>query len=140
MSTNVPSQGLVLGSKLYDRVKFTVQILLPALATFYTLLSGLWGLPDVKEVVGTLTGLAFFLGTITHISSANYTPPVTTGTPVGTFVVSETPEGKKTVRLDLDKDPEAFIGNEAITFNTAREDAGFTAVDDPNAPREENLS
>ncbi len=120
MSTPSSSSGFVLGSKLYDKVKFFVQIVLPATATLYTVLAALWGWPDTKEVVGSLTGIALFLGTVVHISSANFTAPPTEGTPIGNFTVTEHPDGTKTINLgELNQDPANIADGEVISFHKA---------------------
>lgn len=59
-------------NKTYDILKFIAQIVLPALATFYVTIAGLWGLPLSKEVSGTIMAVDTLLGTILMISSSNY--------------------------------------------------------------------
>lgn len=61
-----------LDSKAYDRLKWIVQILAPAVATLYVALAAIWGLPHVEAVVGTITALTTFAGTVLHISSATH--------------------------------------------------------------------
>ena len=59
-------------NKTYDILKFIAQIVLPALATFYVTIAGLWGLPLNKEVSGTIMAVDTLLGTVLMISSSNY--------------------------------------------------------------------
>lgn len=61
-----------MSNKLYDVLKWVAQILLPAIATLYFALAGIWNLPYGEEVVGTITAIDTFLGVILGISSANY--------------------------------------------------------------------
>lgn len=61
-----------MSNKTYDRLKFLVQIFLPALAALYVGLSELWGLPSALEVAGTITLLTTFLGVLLRVSSNNY--------------------------------------------------------------------
>lgn len=61
-----------MSNKVYDVLKWTAQILLPALATLYFALAGIWNLPYGEEVVGTITALDTFLGIVLGISSAQY--------------------------------------------------------------------
>lgn len=61
-----------LSNKTYDVLKWIAQILLPALATFYFALAGIWGFPFGEQIVGTLTAVDTFLGVILGISSAQY--------------------------------------------------------------------
>lgn len=59
-------------NKTYDKLKFITQIILPALGTLYFALAQIWRLPLSEEVVGTITVVITFLGTILQISSSNY--------------------------------------------------------------------
>ena len=59
-------------NKTYDKLKFITQIILPALGTLYFALAQIWILPLSEEVVGTITVVITFLGTILQISSSNY--------------------------------------------------------------------
>lgn len=59
-------------NKTYDILKFIAQIVLPALATFYVTIAGLWGLPFPKEISGTIMAVDTLLGAILMISSNNY--------------------------------------------------------------------
>ncbi len=61
-----------LSNKAYDILKWIAQILLPALATLYFALAGIWGFPFGEQIVGTLTAIDTFLGVILGISSAQY--------------------------------------------------------------------
>lgn len=62
----------MLNNKIYNALKWLVMIVLPALATFYTTLGGIWGLPYVEQIPATLTALATFLGAVCMISSKVY--------------------------------------------------------------------
>lgn len=61
-----------MSNKVYDVLKYIAQIVLPALATLYFALAGIWGLPYGEEIVGTITAVDTFLGVILKISSNNY--------------------------------------------------------------------
>ena len=61
-----------LSDKAYNILKWIVVIVLPALATLYAALGGIWGLPLVTEITGTITAVDTFLGAILMISTANY--------------------------------------------------------------------
>ena len=56
----------------YDGCKFVAQIVLPAVATFYFTIAGIWGLPYGEQVVGTITAVDTFLGVILGISTSQY--------------------------------------------------------------------
>lgn len=61
-----------MNNKTYDVLKYVAQIVLPALGALYFALSQIWGLPYGEEIVGTITALDCFLGTILGISTAVY--------------------------------------------------------------------
>lgn len=61
-----------MSNKMYDRLKWFCQIIIPAIATFYFALAEIWNWGHVEEVVATLTALDAFLGVILGISTANY--------------------------------------------------------------------
>lgn len=62
----------MLPDKVYDVLKWIVQLLLPAIGTLYFTLAGLWNLPYAEAVVGTITAVDTFLGAILMISTAQY--------------------------------------------------------------------
>ena len=61
-----------MSDKLYDILKWIAQIVLPAIATLYFALASIWGLPYGEQIVGTITAIDAFLGTILGISTAQY--------------------------------------------------------------------
>lgn len=61
-----------MSNKVYDALKAVCTIFLPATATLYASLSGIWGLPLAKEICGTLAAVELFIGAIIGISSAAY--------------------------------------------------------------------
>ena len=61
-----------MSNKVYDVLKWIALILLPAIATLYFALSGIWGFPYGEEIVGTITAIDTFLGVILGISSNTY--------------------------------------------------------------------
>jgi hypothetical protein len=61
-----------ISNKTYDILKWIAMLLLPALATLYLALAGIWSLPYGEEVSGTIMALDTFLGVILGISNAQY--------------------------------------------------------------------
>lgn len=61
-----------MSDKVYDALKFTAQVVLPALGTLYFALSSIWGLPYGEQVVGTITAFDCFLGAVLGISTYQY--------------------------------------------------------------------
>ena len=61
-----------MSNKVYDVMKWIVTIVLPAIGTLYFVLAGIWGFPYGEEIVGTITAIDTFLGSILMISTAKY--------------------------------------------------------------------
>lgn len=61
-----------MSDSVYDKLKFLAMIVLPAIATLYFTLAGIWGFPYGEQIVGTITAIDTFLGVILGISTANY--------------------------------------------------------------------
>ena len=61
-----------MSNKMYDALKWIALVFLPALATLYFALAGIWGFPYGEEIVGTITAADTFLGVLLGISSAQY--------------------------------------------------------------------
>ncbi len=59
-------------NKVYDVLKFFAQICLPAIATLYISLAGIWNLPYGQEVGATIMAIDTFLGVLLGISSIQY--------------------------------------------------------------------
>lgn len=63
---------LMLSPGVYDKLKLSVQVLLPGLSTLYFALGGIWGFPEVEKVIGTIAALTVFLGSLVAISHKRY--------------------------------------------------------------------
>lgn len=61
-----------MNNKAYDVLKYIAQIVLPAVATLYFALAGIWGFPYGEEIVGTITAVDTFLGVLLGISATSY--------------------------------------------------------------------
>lgn len=61
-----------LPDKMYNVLKWLTMIVLPALATLYFALSGIWGFPYGEQVVGTIAALVTFFGVVLGVSTAQY--------------------------------------------------------------------
>lgn len=59
-------------NKTYDILKYIAQIVLPALATLYLALAGIWDLPYGEAISGTVMAIDTFLGAVLMISSVKY--------------------------------------------------------------------
>ncbi len=112
--------AVVLSSTTYDKLKPTVQIVMPALASLYFSLGQIWGFPAIEEVIGTIAVLTTFLGTILGISTKRYND--SDAAYDGKMVVTQDPGGVKNVTLDLgDTDPESLIDMKKVSFKVQNE-------------------
>lgn len=70
-----------LSNKAYDILKYIAMILLPALGTFYFAIAKIWQLPYATEIVGTISAVDAFLGTLLQISTNKYNAENAVGLP-----------------------------------------------------------
>ena len=61
-----------LSDNVYNIFKYIAQIVLPAVATLYLAVAGIWNLPYGEQISGTVMAIDTFLGVLLGISSANY--------------------------------------------------------------------
>lgn len=61
-----------MSNQIYDVLKFIAQIVLPAVATLYTTVANIWGLPLATEVGATIMAVDTFLGAVLMISTGRY--------------------------------------------------------------------
>ena len=105
--TPTASTTSLLTNKSYDVLKWIVQIVLPAIGTLYFALASIWGLPYGEQVIGTITAVSLFGGTVLKLSNKTYSGD-------GTLVVD--PDDNENMRLVLDATPEELAAKKAITF------------------------
>lgn len=106
-----------LNQAAYDKLKWFVQVVLPAFGALYFGLSDLWGLPYALQVVGTASVVAVFLGAILGISSMNYKKQ---NEPNGGFIQQtgvDPDTGIPDLGLTLTKLPEELLGKKTITLH-----------------------
>lgn len=96
-----------LKGKLYDVLKYVALIVLPALATLYFVLAGIWGFPAVDQIVGTISAVDTFLGVILQLSSNAYSKGIEQG---GELHVNK---GQLLFQLDEDKTDIAKLGDKS---------------------------
>lgn len=61
-----------MSNQTYDLLVWIAQIVLPGMGTLYAALAGIWGFPYGEQIVGTITAVDVFLGTLLKISNAQY--------------------------------------------------------------------
>lgn len=62
--------------KIYDILKWVALIMLPAFATLYTALAGVWGFPFAEEIPATITAIDLFIGALLGVSTYKYNKEV----------------------------------------------------------------
>lgn len=104
----------IVGNRVYDILKWMVQIALPATATAYFAIAEIWGLPSAMQVVGTITAITTLLGALLGISSYQY---VHSGAKFdGTMKVNGRMGGGEVYNLELDKEPEDLAKMKELVF------------------------
>lgn len=117
-SENVPTQGFVLGTALYNQLKFIALVLLPAISTLYFSLGGIWNLPNVTQVIGSITAVDTFLGVLLGLSTRAYNKsPLRFN---GNIVISQNEDGKKLYSLELNDDVENIDNMQQVVFKVNR--------------------
>lgn len=62
-----------MSNKVYDVLKWVAIIVLPALSTFISVISRIWGWADLGGLIAqTITAVAVLLGTVLGISNYKY--------------------------------------------------------------------
>jgi hypothetical protein len=119
------------GNTAYDRLKFTVMVVLPAAGALYAALAGYWDWPNTEEVVGSIAALATFLGVVLQISTAKYN--ANEGSPAGYINVPGVDEnGMPKIDLTIRKHPEDIMQGDTAVFKVGQ------APSPPNLPLEEH--
>lgn len=70
----------MLDNKIYDVLKWVALIALPAVATLISVVLPLWNVCDegtITAIVGTITSLSTFLGTLLGVSTMRYRKNIT---------------------------------------------------------------
>lgn len=61
-----------MSNKVYDVLKWIAMVVLPAIATLYATLSGIWGFPYGEQIVGTIAAVETCIGALLQISNVQY--------------------------------------------------------------------
>ena len=63
---------IITSSKLYDTLKYSATIFIPAANVLWVAVATVWKLPFIQEISITIAAVNAFIGTIAGISSAQY--------------------------------------------------------------------
>lgn len=61
-----------MSNKVYDILKWIALVALPAIATLYAVLAGIWNLPFAEQIPATITAVNACLGAFLGVSSVRY--------------------------------------------------------------------
>ena len=61
-----------MSNKLYDKLKWAALVVFPALATLFSAVSMVWGIPYGEQITSTIVAIDTALGAILGVSSINY--------------------------------------------------------------------
>lgn len=107
------SQDHLLGNKMYDILKYGVEVVLPGLGTLYFTLGTLWGLPYGDQIVGTCAAVALFLGLLVGYSRKSYDNSESKYD--GHIEIQETEDAKQ-FALSLNSDPNDLDKQKSVIF------------------------
>lgn len=119
-NTPVKEGKFALPSTVYDILKDTTQIYLPATATLYVGLAVIWGWGYTVEVSATIVALVTFLGVVLKISTVSYNNSDKGND--GVLVVDQTDPLKDKYLLDVSTPLEQVATQNTITLRVANPD------------------
>lgn len=102
-----------MSNETYDRLKYIAQVALPAFGTFIFAIASIWGLPYGEQIVGTITAIDAFLGTLLKISSNKYAGD-------GTLVVDASNPEKDIYSIVLDDYPELLANKDQVVLKVQK--------------------
>lgn len=122
-SSAAPGKKPLLSDAMYNWLKHTAAIVLPAISTLYVALAQFWHFPKVEEVAGSLAALNTFIGALVGISTKSYNQ--SDARYAGEIQVVD--DGKKKVAsLVVNGEPEDILKLPEATFKIS--DTGETPV------------
>lgn len=117
-------------SGVYDVLKALALVWLPAAGTLYFALSGIWGLPDPEQVIGTITAVDTFLGVGLHLSSKSYMPPAPAVD--GHLIVDDTDPGKTNFQIEVHTPPEEMKTKPAMVLKVVHPNLDSPPIPGPH--------
>lgn len=113
------SPSMMFSNQTYDKLKWVAQILLPAVGTFYFTLGELWHLPNVGQVVGTITAADVFLGALLAISTKAFEKSGAAYD--GTATLLNRGDGQTGLALNLNAHPDDLAGQKQVVLKVNAE-------------------
>jgi hypothetical protein len=107
-----------LSNSVYDKLKWVVQIFLPALSAAYFALANIYDWSNAEKVVGTIAVITVFLGALLGLSSAQYRKSGLEFS--GQMLVKVDPEGAITPKLSIDDGFETLTNKDKVVLQVVR--------------------
>lgn len=105
--------------KMYDRAKYTAQIVMPAVTAFYLALGEIWGFPYQVQMAASFAALNVLLGSIVAYRSVKYNKAQPG--PLGVIRMEDDEEDDSVaVKLDLHEDLTALSDGQKAYFRVSR--------------------
>lgn len=111
-SNNTPFP-FILSNAAYNKAKWLVVIVMPAVGSLYFALSQLWGFPAPDKVMGTIVCIQAFLGVLLGISSTQYK---NSGVRYAGSINIDHQDDKKVFSLELNHQPEHLEKKDEAIF------------------------
>ena len=106
----------VLSDKIYNKLKWLIQIVMPAFSSLYFGLSqSLDFLPSAETVIGICALLSTFIGVSLGISTKNYS-----NVNDGELSITENADGSKVYSLDVKDDPANLANKSSVNFKVIK--------------------
>lgn len=114
---------MIFSDKVYTALKWITMIALPALATLYFALAGIWDFPYGEEVVGTIAAITTCLGALIGISSFNYNEQLPNVKPTdGAIIVESFDDIAGSSYIQFEKDLDNLKDQSHITLKVLSAD------------------
>jgi len=106
-----------INNKTYDAINSTVKIVLPAIGTLYFTVASVWGLPYGEQVVGSLAGVATFLGVLITVAKRGWNNSMD-----GSIVVNQSDPEKDVYSIELNEPIEELTTNKSVSLKVVSEE------------------
>lgn len=106
----------VLANQVYDKLKPTVQVIIPGIGALYFALAVTWGLPYGEQVVATAAAVATFLGLFLVYADKSYNASEAKYDGKVVLLPGET-EYTMGARVRLDDDAEHMLGKKQVLLH-----------------------
>lgn len=107
-------------NRVYDTLKWVVQIVLPAVSALYLGLAQLWDFPEPERVVGTIALVTTFLGILIGLSKRTYENGDEKYD--ADILVGKTPAGLTRFSMELNRDPLVLAKKDSLLFKKVEVD------------------